>query len=71
MTIRKLSCLLLLGTAACVHTSSRAPQSPKIELRQLCNDASTRSLCTPQPPSDDQLVDTNLAAPPANDAFAG
>ena len=70
MTIRKLSLLLLLGAAACAH-QSRAPQSPKIELRQLCNDASTRSLCTPQPAVDDQLVDTNLAAPPANDALAG
>ena len=65
MTIRKISCLLLLGAAACVH-QPRVLQEPKIELRQLCNDATTRSFCTPAQ-SDDQLVDTNLAAPPSHD----
>jgi hypothetical protein len=62
MTLRKLVCLLALAVPACAHQPR--VREPKIDLRQLCNDVSTASFCTPaQSEQDEPLVDTNLARP--------
>jgi hypothetical protein len=73
MTFRKLSCVLVLATAACAH-QARVPSTPKLELRELCDQPASRALCTPVPAHDagnDTFVDTNLTAPAAHATLAG